>query len=189
MTDKNYTMEAKPDVRVYGPTGHELPLAILPPGMTSLKPTFEDHWEQAFEECKFNLSQGIIPEDKAYELLEALPSETLRELVRKIAGTDASFLTTFTKQVRLVDAVLNQLVYPDGRIRENASDAGISLKDALTMSARISQMLIKDLPKLYTIDRIQRMEQAFGDVIEEHFPTDMQEKVLNRLSELTKDIR
>lgn len=162
--------------------------AILPPGTTPLESKYKNSWQPAFDEVKMGLELGTIPAADAYELLEALPSETLRELVNRIAGLEASFLTTFTRQIRLTDAVLTQLVYPDGRIRETASEAGISLKDALTMSTRISQMLIKDLPKLYTVDRIQRTERAFGDVIEEFLTPELQEKVLNRLAELTKDI-
>ena len=159
---------------------------ILPGNIAPLKAPNRTSWDSAFEEVKYALSEGLVSQEKAYELLESLPSETLRELVRKVAGTDASFLTTFTKQVRLVDAVLNQLVHTDGRIKESAADAGISLKDALTMSTRISGMLLKDLPKLYTIDRIQRMERAFGDVVEE-LPQSLQAKLLDRLAELTKD--
>lgn len=163
--------------------------AILPPGVKPLAKSHYNAWDPAFEEVKLGLSEGFIPPAKAYELLQSLPSETLRKLVEDVAGTNASFLTTFTKQVRLVDAVLNQLVYPDGRIKESAAEAGISLKDALTMSARISQMLLKDLPKLYTIERIQRMEQAFGDVIEEYFTPAQQNKVIKRLTELTEGIK
>lgn len=169
------------------PPGNEGGSPILPPGTTALTRNYAEHWRDAYNEVKYCFEEGMIPEAAMYELLEAMPSETLRELVRKIAGTDASFLMTFTKQVRLVDAVLNQLVYADGRLKETAAEAGISLKDALTMSTRISQMLIKDLPKLYTIDRIQRMEQAFGDVIDEFLDADLQEKVLTRLAELTKE--
>lgn len=161
--------------------------AILPKGVEALSIPTRPSWEDSFDATKYYLAEGIIPPAKAHELLESLPSETLRELISKIAGTDASFLATFTKQVRLVDAVLNQLVHPDGRLKESGADAGINLKDALTLSARISQMLLKDLPKLYKIDRIQRMEQAFGDVIEEYFTEEMRNKVLDRLTELSED--
>lgn len=163
--------------------------AILPPGIEPLSKNTLSAWHNSFEEVKLGLSEGYIPAEQALELMMALPSETLRSLVEEVAGTNASFLTTFTKQVRLVDAVLTQLVYPDGRIKESAVESGISLKDALTMSTRISQMLIKDLPKLYTIERIQRLERAFGDVLEEFFDAKQQNAVLERLAELTKDIK
>ena len=101
--------------------GNEGGSPILPPGTTALTRNYAEHWRDAYNEVKYCFEEGMIPEAAMYELLEAMPSETLRELVRKIAGTDASFLMTFTKQVRLVDAVLNQLVYADGRLKETAA--------------------------------------------------------------------
>lgn len=98
---------------------------------------------------------------------------------------DASFLTSLTKQVQLVDAVLNNLIEPDGRLKPSAVDLDISLKDALTLSTRVTQMLLRDLPRLYTVDRLQRMERALGDVMDEYFSEEQQQKVLIRLQELT----
>ena len=136
-------------------------------------------------EIKTSLSLGMIPQDLALDLINALPPETLRVLVQKVSGTDASFLLTFTRQVQLAEAVLNTLVYPDGRLRPEAAEIDISLKDAMAMSARITQMMLKDLPKLYNVDRIQRLEQAMGDVMEQHFTAEQQNAVLVRLQELT----
>lgn len=90
-----------------------------------------------------------------------------------------------TKQIRLVEAVLNQLVTPDGQLRPVPEGIDISLKDALTISSRNTQMLLKDLPKMYTVDRLQRLERAIGDVMDEHFTPEQQSKVLDRLQELT----
>lgn len=139
----------------------------------------------ALEEVRVGLHEGTITQAEALELFAAIPSETMRILVQKASGMDASFLLTFTRQVQLVEAVLNQLVYPDGRLKPGAADADISIKDALTMSARVSQMMLRDLPKLYTVDRIQRMERAIGDVMEQHMTPEQQSMVLTRLQELT----
>lgn len=161
--------------------------AILPGGLSPLtSPKSEEgYYGPAYEEIKVAIQEGTLPNEAILELMNTIPSETLRSLVQKVAGTDASFLITFQRQVQLVEAVLNQLVYPDGRLRPGAIDADISLKDALTMSSRISQMMMRDLPKLYTVDRIQRWERAIGDVMEQHMTTEQQHRVLERLQELT----
>lgn len=160
---------------------------ILPEGISPLQRPKDPATKSsaAYQEVKLGLQEGTISQDEALELMNALPSETLRLLVQKIAGTDASFLMTFTRQVQLVEAVLNQLVYPDGRLKPGAIDADISLKDALTMSARVTQMMLRDLPKLYTVDRTQRYEQAIGDVMEKYFDRAQQDEVLQRLQDLT----
>lgn len=160
--------------------------AFLPGNLQPLhSPKPVSQHSPAFEEVKLGIQEGTLSQAAVLELFNAAPSETLRSLVQKVAGTDASFLMTFTRQVQLVEAVLNQLVHPDGRLKPGAVDADISLKDALTMSSRVSQMMLRDLPKLYTVDRIQRLEKAIGDVMEDHMTTEQQTLVLERLQELT----
>lgn len=162
--------------------------AILPGGISPLRQPVQDPGNlqsAAYQEVKLGLETGSINQASALALMNSLPSETLRLLVQKVAGTDASFLMTFTRQVQLVEAVLSQLVHPDGRLKASAVDADISLKDALSMSARVSQMMLRDLPKLYTVDRIQKWERAIGDVMEEFMDAEQQAKVLERLQELT----
>jgi hypothetical protein len=139
-----------------------------------------------FSEVSLALQYGKIHPDITITLLESLPQETLRNLVHRVAGLENSFLMTFSKQVRLIDAVLNQLVYPDGRLKESIPEhLDISLKDALNMSLRISQIMVRDLPKLMGMDRLQRMEQALGDVMEEMLTKEQQAKVLSRIQELS----
>lgn len=163
-----------------------MPQYFLPEGVEPLKsPEPISQTSDAYQEVKTSLSLGMIPQDLALDLINALPPETLRVLVQKVSGTDASFLLTFTRQVQLAEAVLNSLVYPDGRLRPEAAEIDISLKDAMAMSSRITQMMLKDLPKLYNVDRIQRLEQAMGDVMEQHFTAEQQNAVLVRLQELT----
>lgn len=127
---------------------------------------------------------GLIPEPTLQTLLDQLPTETLRSVVERVAGTDESLLMTFTKQVRLVDAVLNNIVYPDGRPRESAAEYGIKLKDAIAMALRISQIMVRDLPKLHNMSRLQRMEQALGDIMESELSPAQRDKVLARIKEL-----
>ena len=169
--------------------------AILPAGLETLKsvaPTpkgaddLPEPLKTHFAEVALALQYGSIHPDTAVTLLESLPQETLRNLVHRVAGLENSFLMTFSKQVRLIDAVLNQLVYPDGRLKESIPDhLDISLKDALNMSLRISQIMVRDLPKLMGMDRLQRMEQALGDIMEDCMTSEQQSKVLSRIQELS----
>ena len=68
-------------------------------------------------------------------------------------------------------------------MKASASEAGISLKDALTMSRSVTQTIIKDMPNVYKIERLQKLERAFGDVMEKHFTPEQRDEVLKSLSE------
>lgn len=129
---------------------------------------------------------GNLPDKLLISFLEQLPQETLRTIVQRVAGTDTSFIMTFTKQVKLVDAVLNSIVYPDGRLKPQSEDLDISLKDALRMSLDISKVMVRDLPKLYGMDRVQKLEQALADVMETEMTAEQRDKVLERLAEISK---
>lgn len=159
--------------------------AILPSDIPPLSPlTKTEHHPEVERICNL-LDIGMLSPAEVQQIVQALPNEMLREIVRKVAGTDESFLMTFKKQVALVDAVISQLVDVHGRLKPQANELDISLKDALTLSNRASEMMVKHLPKLYTVDRIQRMERAIGDVMEEHMTSEQQHRVLERLHELT----
>lgn len=150
-------------------------------------PNPAQHASEVDEICSM-MQLGMLDYSDILKIVEALPAEHLRELVRKVAGTDESFLLTFKKQVALVDAVISQLVDQNGNLKPRANELDISLKDALTMSNRTSEMMVKHLPKLYTVDRIQRLERAIGDVMEQHMTVEQQQHVLERLQELTAGV-
>lgn len=159
--------------------------AILPKNVPPLTHViYTDNLSQVQEICSL-MEMGLLSPAEVKLIVKSIPNETLRELVRKIAGTEESFLMTFKKQVALVDAVISQLVDVHGNLKPAADDVNISLKDALTLSNRTSEMMVKHLPKLYTVDRIQRMERAIGDVMEEFMTSEQQQAVLVRLHELT----
>ena len=149
-------------------------------------PTSQDIFQLSLRELVYRAQVGQLPDSVLFEFLQHLPQETLRQVVQKIAGTDTSFIMTFTKQVKLVDAVLNNLVHPDGRLKHDSDDLGVSLKDALTMSLQISKIMVNDLPKLYQMDRLQRLENALADVMETEMTKDQRDKVLLRIKELSE---
>lgn len=158
---------------------------ILPKGLPPLATASSAAPDDLTQEVIKLISTQRISNSQIQQIIEAIPTETLRELVRKVAGTDESFLMTFKKQVALVDAVINQLVDKQGNLKPRAEEVEITLKDALTLSTKVSEMMVRHLPKLYTVDRIQRLERAIGDVMEEFMTAEQQQAVLLRLHELT----
>lgn len=168
-----------------------LPLGI--PELESVKPDVDGvealpaELRTAYNEVAYALSAGIIPPKLATVLLESLPPETLREIIHKTAGLNASLLHTLQRQVYLVDAVLNQMLYPDGRLRPTVPEhVDISVKDALGLSIKMTQIVTRDIPKLIDSERILRLERALGDVMED-MPREYQTKILDRLSEISVD--
>lgn len=133
------------------------------------------------------LNADLIGRDDQMRLVEAVTTDVQREMVQKFSTLDASMILTFKKQVALVDTVLRQLVSDEGIPKPGASDFGISLKDALALSLRVTQIMVKDLPKVYSVERIQRQEEALRRVMESHLTRKQQEALLRELEELEAD--
>lgn len=102
----------------------------------------------------------------------------------RISTLDASLLMTFKNQVKLVDTVLRKIVTPDGEMRHGAEDYDLSLKHALDMSLKVTQIMVRELPKLYTLERIQRQEEALRMVMEAHLSPEQQDALLEELEKL-----
>lgn len=163
-------------------------MALLPPGVPSLSHgEAQHHADDMVDMACAAMAAGLVTDAQIQRMLDNAPRETLRRVVQKMVGMDESFLMSLIKQVKLVDTVLNQLVTSDGRLKAETAEVGISLKDAMNLSIKVTSMLLKDLPKLYTVDRIQRLERAIGDVMEGHLTKEQQEAVLLRLQELTAE--
>lgn len=130
------------------------------------------------------LKQDLLPNDVQMALVNAMSPSARREMVAKIAGLEASVLMTFKQQIKLVDTVLRRIVNEDGTMTATADDYGIPLKDALALSLRVTQVMTKDLPKIYSLDRIQRQEEALRRVMESHLTRDQQEALLAELERI-----
>jgi septum formation topological specificity factor MinE len=126
------------------------------------------------------LRNDMLPDAVQLEIVEAMTPNTRRAVVQQIAGLDASVLMTFKQQIALVDNVLRRIVTPEGMVLESGKDLGISVKDAMNMSLKVVGMLTKDLPKVYNIARVQRLEQALLKVVETLAKVD-QDRVLMEL--------
>jgi hypothetical protein len=126
------------------------------------------------------LRNDMLPDEVQLAIVEAMSPNTRRTIVQQIAGLDASVLMTFKQQISLVDNVLRRVVTPEGQAIPSGSDLGISVKDAMNMSLKVCGMLTKDLPKVYSIARVQRLEQALLNVVET-LPKVAQDTVLAEL--------
>jgi hypothetical protein len=130
------------------------------------------------------LKQDILPSDVQLAIIESMSPAARRDMVSKIAGLEASVLMTFKAQIKLVDTVLRRIVNDDGTVSASAEDYDIPLKDALNLSLRVTQVMVRDLPKIYTIDRIQRQEAALRQVMETHLTRPQQEALLEELERI-----
>lgn len=74
------------------------------------------------------------------------------------------------------------MINPDGTPRSNHG-LDISVKDALkSTSMSVIGMLVKDLPKVLTLSRVQRLEDSLLAVVHS-LPKDKQDEVLALLEE------
>lgn len=136
------------------------------------------------QELMVQLKHDMLPEVIQMEIIDAMSPATKRALVSQMAGLDASVLVTFKAQLKLIDAVCQRVVNPDGTARKDHG-LDISVKDALNMSMKVIGMLVKDMPKVITLSKVQRLEEALLEVVHT-LPKDKQDEVLLLLEELEK---
>lgn len=136
------------------------------------------------QELMVQLKHDMLPECIQLEIVEAMSPSTKRALVQQMAGLDASVLVTFKAQLKLIDAVCQRVINPDGTARKDHG-LDISVKDALNMSMKVIGMLVKDLPKVLTLSKVQRLEDALLEVVHS-LPKDKQDEVLLLLEESEK---
>lgn len=150
-------------------------------------PDVEVPQDQTVEAIIGLIRQDMVSSEDQERILNAMTPNAQRALVAKIAGLDASIVMTIKKQIHLVDTVLRRIVSEDGTILHSAEDYDISLKDALNLSHKVSQMILRDLPKVYGIERIQKQEEALRRVMEKHLTRDQQEAMLMELERVENE--
>ena len=134
------------------------------------------------------LKQDLLPLHVQMKLVNAMSPAARRDMVAKIAGLEASVLMTFRQQIQLVDTVLRRIVNEDGTVTPNADDYDIPLKDALNLSLKVTQVMVRDLPKIYSLDRIQKQEEALRRVMEAHLDREQQETLLLELEKIEQGL-
>ncbi|MNQ56373.1 hypothetical protein D3C85_704940 [compost metagenome] len=132
--------------------------------------------------------EDMLPADAQHAIVAAMAPAVQREVVSRIAGLESSVLMTFKQQIQLVDSVLRRIVNPDGTATGDSKELGVSLKDAMNMSLKVTQVLTRDLPKIYTLDRIQKQERAMQIFMERHMDRKQQEKYLAVLQGIEKEL-
>jgi hypothetical protein len=132
-----------------------------------------------------DLKAGFVKEHEIEAILNAIPRDIMRNKIYQYSGLDASFLATLKQQIRLIDTVVSQMIHTDGTLKPASSEFDMSLKDVLNLSAKVTQMMLRDLPRIYNLERVAKMEQAIGDIMEEYLSPELQDKVLRRLEELS----
>lgn len=141
---------------------------------------------EAIQVVLANLRNDMLPDQVQLQIVEAMTPGTRRAIVQQIAGLDASVLMTFKQQINLVDTVLRRVVTPEGVPLPSGKELDISVKDAMNMSLKVCGMLTKDLPKVYNIAKVQRLEQALLSVVET-LPKAAQDRVLMELEKAEMD--
>lgn len=139
---------------------------------------------EAFSTVKTAIEQDMIPQDVQKRLLQAMTPAVRRALVAEVAGLEQSVLTTFNEQIHLIESILRRVVNPNGSGNADGEELGLSTKDAINMALKLNTAMVRDLPKIYTLDRVQRLETALFNIVEKHLDKDTQNKVLEELERL-----
>lgn len=163
----------------------------LPPMQHYIPPVDDDRlggMSDSVREVIGALKQDLLPLDVQMQIVNSMSPAARREMVAKIAGLEASVLMTFRQQITLVDTVLRRIVNDDGTVTATAEDYDIPLKDALNLSLKVTQVMVRDLPKIYSLDRIQKQEEALRRVMETHLNREQQEALLLELERIEQGV-
>jgi hypothetical protein len=137
---------------------------------------------RAAEDVLGALRQDMLPAETQEALFHALNPAVQRNLIAEVSGLDAGVLASFKQQLTLIDAILRRTFNSDGTLAPIAEE-GMSMnpKDVLNMSLKVTQLMVRELPKVYSMDRVQKMEQALLKVMSEKLTRDQQEAFLEEL--------
>lgn len=150
------------------------------PGLTALRDWDEPLYD-ATQAVLGALRQDMLPADVQEALFKHLNPAVQRNLIAEASGLDAGILVTFKQQLSLVDAILRRTFNADGTLAMGQEDMGMNPKDVINASLKVSQMMIRELPKVYSMDRVQKMETALLKVMAEHLSREQQQIFLQEL--------
>lgn len=144
---------------------------------------------QATEDVIGALRQDLLPADVQERLFNNMNAAVQRNLIAEASGLDAGILATFKQQLHLVDSILRRTFNNDGSLATQADEnIGMSPKDILNMSLKVSQMMVRELPKVYSMDRVQKMESALLKMMAEHLTADQQHAFLKEMDKQKNDL-
>ncbi len=164
----------------------DYPVMVDPGEVSSIESlrTADPEVYDALQTVMAYLRNELLPEQAQLELIEAMTPAVRRQLVAQFAGLDASVVMIFKEQVALISNVTRRIINPDGTlVADGERSLNISVKDAMNMSLKVVGMMTKDLPKVLTLGRVQRQEQALLQAAE-LLPPDLQDQFLVNLEKL-----
>lgn len=164
--------------RSYDTLPKPIPVNDVPSLRAGDPPLFE-----AWQTMLAAMKNSMLPMDAMLQLVESMPASLQRDIVNKIAGFDSSVLMTLKGQMQMVDQVLRRVITDDGKVQETAKEIGITPKEAINMSIKLTQVITRDLPKMYKVERLQNLEAALFEVIETQLTRKQQDAVLLKLQE------
>lgn len=138
---------------------------------------------KAWQDLLGAMSNDMLPVQAQIALVEAMPSNVQRDIVNKIAGLDSSVLMTLKNQIQLVDSVVRRVLDNDGRLLPVEERMDVSVKEAMNLSIKLTQLITRDLPKMYKVERVQRLEESLFEVVETLLTKEQQDAVLLKLQE------
>lgn len=127
--------------------------------------------------------------EQQQQLVDAMNPTIHRSLVQKYSSLNDSVVMTFKKQLELVDTVLRRIVKEDGSPTIHSEEYEIGLKDAMNLSLKVTQIMVRDMPKVYGISRIQKQEEALRRVMRDNMTPEQQEKILLALEAIEAEER
>lgn len=168
---------------INSPETHHIPAEGVP--IEAPKRSYDADFEQRDPELAASvidtiagIETGLIPGTLQEKLFRAFSPSLQRSLVAEISGLDASVLAMFKQQLELMDNVLQRIFNQDGSTKPLSSEMDLTPKEALQLSVKINQMAMKELPKIYSVDRQQRFERALEIVMDRYLTPEQQEEFL-----------
>lgn len=146
----------------------------------------EPRLHEAYIDVLQALGADLIPSRMRMKLWEALPASTKREIIGREGSLDTISLSMFKQQMTMVDNIMRQLFSPDG-IPQSTSEFGLTHKEAMNLWLRLNQMMTRDLPKVITMERVQRIENALTQVMAETMTQEQQSMVFERLESIERN--
>lgn len=126
----------------------------------------------------------MIPEEAMRQLVEEMPEAFKRDLVYRLSSMEKSIMVSLKEQLSLVDKILKSFVN-DGNVVSGVVN-GMTAKDAVNMSLRLTSALATHMPKLVKADRVQNMENALFEVVEDLLTAPQRDAVMRRLEEMDR---
>lgn len=129
------------------------------------------------------MTAGLLPQPQQRTLWEAFHPAVRREVIAREGSLDTVSLSTFKQQMTMVNNIMSHLFTPDGMPTDPGDNVtiGMSHKDAMNLWLKLNQMMTRDLPKIITMERVQRLENALTQVMEETMTEAQQALVLEKL--------